>query len=76
MGADAFKGGDSFMTRAFMTQAMKDQWARMVAQKFRSWMLATRDAHGLYAKFGFGPLEQPERIMRKHDPDIYKKPIR
>jgi GNAT superfamily N-acetyltransferase len=45
-------------------------------QGFRSWMLATRDAHGLYAKFGFGPLEQPERIMRKHDPDIYKKPIR
>lgn len=41
-------------------------------QGFRNWMLATRDAHGLYAKFGFRPLEFPERIMRKNDPDVYK----
>jgi len=33
-------------------------------QGFRSWMLATRDAHGLYSRFGFKPLEKPERIMR------------
>jgi len=33
-------------------------------QGFRSWMLATRDAHGLYSQFGFKPLEKPERIMR------------
>lgn len=32
-------------------------------QGFRRWMLATRDAHGLYAQFGFTPLEKPERIM-------------
>ena len=31
---------------------------------FRRWMLATRDAHGLYAQFGFRPLDKPERIMR------------
>lgn len=41
-------------------------------QGFRNWQLATRDAHGLYAKFGFKPLENPERIMRKNVPDIYK----
>ncbi len=41
-------------------------------QGFRNWFLATRDAHGLYAKFGFRQLEQPERIMRKNDPDVYK----
>ena len=34
-------------------------------QEFRSWSLATKDAHGLYAKFGFKPLEQPERRMTK-----------
>jgi len=28
-------------------------------------MLATRDAHGLYAKFGFTPLEKPEKYMQK-----------
>lgn len=29
----------------------------------RRLMLATRDAHGLYAQFGFTPLEAPERWM-------------
>ena len=33
-------------------------------QGFRRWMLATKDAHGLYAQFGFKPLDNPERIMR------------
>lgn len=32
-------------------------------QGLRRWMLATRDAHGLYAKFGFLSLDKPERIM-------------
>jgi GNAT superfamily N-acetyltransferase len=31
----------------------------------RRWMLATRDAHGLYRKVGFTELSQPERIMEK-----------
>ncbi len=30
-----------------------------------TWMLATADAHGLYAQFGFYPLAKPEKIMRK-----------
>lgn len=33
-------------------------------QGFRRWMLATKDAHGLYAQFGFKALEKPERFMR------------
>ncbi|MEJ7589908.1 MAG: GNAT family N-acetyltransferase [Ferruginibacter sp.] len=41
-------------------------------QGFRSWQLGTKDAHGLYAKFGFTPIDNPERIMRKYDPDVYK----
>ena len=44
-------------------------------QGLRSWQLATRDANGLYAKFGFKPLDNPERIMRKTVPDIYKEKI-
>jgi GNAT superfamily N-acetyltransferase len=40
-------------------------------QGFRRWMLGTRDAHSLYAKFGFGPLENPERVMQKHNPMVY-----
>ena len=33
----------------------------------RRWGLATHDAHGLYAQFGFTPLAQPERFMERTD---------
>ena len=36
-------------------------------QGLRRWMLATRDAHGLYKQFGWAPLEPPERWMMKFD---------
>ncbi|HTQ28979.1 MAG TPA: GNAT family N-acetyltransferase [Puia sp.] len=42
-------------------------------QGFRNWQLATRDAHGLYEKFGFRKMDNPDRIMRKNDPDIYTR---
>lgn len=45
-------------------------------QGFRNWMLGTRDAHGLYTQFGFTALDEPDRIMRKNDPEVYKKNIR
>jgi GNAT superfamily N-acetyltransferase len=32
-------------------------------QNLRRWVLATRDAHDVYAKFGFIPLPNPERFM-------------
>jgi GNAT superfamily N-acetyltransferase len=40
-------------------------------QGLRAVLLVTRDAHGLYAKFGFQPLAHPERFMMTHNPDIY-----
>jgi GNAT superfamily N-acetyltransferase len=40
-------------------------------QGFRRWILLTRDAHGLYAKFGFTPLAAPDRWMEKWVPDAY-----
>ncbi|MBL0124356.1 MAG: GNAT family N-acetyltransferase [Betaproteobacteria bacterium] len=40
-------------------------------QGLRRWVLATSDAHGLYAQFGFTLLKAPERWMEKHDPDVY-----
>ena len=36
-------------------------------QGLRRWILATRDAHGLYAQFGFAALENPDRYMTKFD---------
>jgi GNAT superfamily N-acetyltransferase len=42
-------------------------------QGLRRFMLATRDAHGLYAQFGFVPLTSTDRWMHIHWPDAYKK---
>ena len=33
--------------------------------KTKSWMLKTADAHGLYKKFGFKVVSDPEVIMEK-----------
>jgi predicted GNAT family N-acyltransferase len=40
-------------------------------QDLRRIILATRDAHGLYAQFGFKPLVFPERWMEKPQPGAY-----
>ena len=42
-------------------------------QGLRRWMLATKDAHALYAKFGFLALDKPERIMGFKPFDEYPK---
>lgn len=50
-------------------------------QGFRRWVLATKDAHGLYRKFGFTELRLPDRWMERHDPscpetsDYWKEPV-
>lgn len=40
-------------------------------QGFRRWVLATRDAHKLYDKYGFTELKHPERWMEKAAPNAY-----
>jgi GNAT superfamily N-acetyltransferase len=42
-------------------------------QGLRRWVLATRDAHGLYVQHGFAPLSDPQRFMERHDPDVYQR---
>ena len=37
-------------------------------QGLRRWLLATADAQGLYAQFGFEPITQPERWMGIYTP--------
>ena len=41
-------------------------------QGLRRMMLATRDAHELYKKFGFTLLNNVDRWMHIHNPDVYK----
>lgn len=42
-------------------------------QGLRRLQLVTRDAHGLYAQFGFAPLASPERHMEKVVRDAYRQ---
>jgi GNAT superfamily N-acetyltransferase len=43
-------------------------------QGLRRFMLATRDAHGLYAQFGFTSLANPSRMMEILNADLYQAP--
>jgi N-acetylglutamate synthase-like GNAT family acetyltransferase len=40
-------------------------------QNLRRWILATKDAHGLYAQYGFTELKFPERWMERPAPWAY-----
>jgi GNAT superfamily N-acetyltransferase len=40
-------------------------------QGMRSWNLRTRDAHPLYAQFGFKPIDHPEGYMVLRFPNVY-----
>jgi GNAT superfamily N-acetyltransferase len=42
-------------------------------QGLRRWILATRDAHGLYRKTGFAPLAHPEAFLERWRPDFYSR---
>lgn len=59
------KGLCKWMMEAIMTYSE--------LQGLRRIILATRDAHGLYAQFGFMPLNNVDRWMQIHNPDIYKR---
>lgn len=52
--------------KILMSHIMTDErWTSI-----RRWLLATKDAHGLYEQFGFTPLEQPERWMHIFRKDL------
>lgn len=40
-------------------------------QGLRRMVLATRDAHGLYERYGFEPIDNPDIFMQIIQPDIY-----
>lgn len=68
--------GDVFVLPDFRGQGLgKMLMEAMVAhedlQGLRRWVLATRDAHGLYEQFDFSTLRFPERWMERTAPDAY-----
>ncbi len=71
--------GDVFVLDDFRGQGLSKWLMETIVthpelQGLRRWMLATRDAHGLYKQYGFTELPEPTRFMTRHDPDVYKRP--
>ena len=56
---EAFRGRG--IARAMVAFAMADE----NLQGLRRWVLATADAHGVYAALGFQPIPNPERWMAR-----------
>ena len=54
---------DSHRGRGVSKEIMRTVMTHPELQQLRRWQLVTRDAHGLYAQFGFAALDAPERHM-------------
>ena len=62
---------DEFRGRGLSKWLMETIIAHPDLQDLRRWILATRDAHGLYSQYGFEPLKHPERWMERPAPNAY-----
>ncbi len=60
--------------RGFSQQLMQAIVNDPRLQGLRRFTLATADAHGLYAQFGFTPLAKPQSFMERYDPAVYQRP--
>ncbi len=68
--ADVFIG-EEYQAKGLSRLLMEAIMEHPDLQGLRRMMLATRDAHGLYTKFGFVPLGKPESFMEINVPGIY-----
>ena len=57
------------LSKKFMNYVMGLDFVKL----FRRFSLGTKDAHGLYAQYGFTSLRSPDRMMEIHQPDIYQQ---
>lgn len=62
---------DEFRGQSLSKRLMEAMLAHPDLQNLRRWILATKDAHGLYEQFGFHNLKFPERWMERPAPDAY-----
>ncbi|HYP53352.1 MAG TPA: GNAT family N-acetyltransferase [Pyrinomonadaceae bacterium] len=65
---------EEFRGRGLSKWLMETMLAHPGLQGLRRWVLATKDAQGLYARYGFEPLRRPERWMERHDPTTRESP--
>ncbi len=64
---------DAHRGRGLAKALMRAVTSHPKLQGLRRFQLVTRDAHSLYASFGFAPLALPVRHMEKAEPDLYKR---
>ena len=64
---------EEYRKRGLSKWLMKSIVNHSELKDLKTWMLATKDAHGLYSQFGFEPLKEPQRFMRKENPKFVKK---
>lgn len=62
---------DRYRGRGLSKWLMETIVAHPDLQGLRRWILATRDAHSLYEKYGFHELTHPERWMERPAPNAY-----
>ena len=68
--------GDVFILEEFRGKGLSKWLMEVIVshpdlQNLRRWILATKDAHSLYEKFGFTELKFPERWMERTAPNAY-----
>ena len=64
---------ESYRGRGLSKRLMASIMAHPELQGLRRFMLATRDAHGLYRQFGFAEPANPSVLMEIVRPDIYRR---
>ena len=69
--------GDVFVLDAYQGRGLARWMMESIVdhprlEGLRRWILVTRDAHGLYSKFGFRAVKAPESYMERHRVDIYQ----
>lgn len=68
---------DVFVLPAYRGRGISKQLIATISgwptlQGLRRWVLATRDAHELYARFGFTALDQPDLFMQRKRENAYQ----
>ena len=63
----------AYRGRGFSKALVKSVLAHPDLQGLRRFTLATADAHGLYAQFGFTPPSRPATLMERYYPDVYQR---
>lgn len=67
---------DVFIVEGYRQKGLSKQLMQFImdqdfVKEIRRFVLATKDAHSLYASFGFEPLNQPELFMQIHHLNKY-----